>query len=97
MEELLQSVAERAARYLDSLQNRNVAPTPDALQALAQFDEAFPNGPSDRKLLFRCWMTLDLRNSGYGGLRFFGFVVGGSLRQHWRRTGWLAHGIRMLH
>ncbi len=80
MEQLLQSVAERAARYLDALHNRKVAPTSDSLHQLTRLDEAFPDGPSDPETVIS---LLDEIGSpatvATAGSRFFGFVVGGSL------------------
>ncbi len=80
MEQLLKSVAERATRYLDTLENRNVAPTPAALQALSQLDEAFPEHSTDAEAVIA---LLDEVGSpatvASAGSRYFGFVVGGSL------------------
>ena len=47
MQRLLKSTAERAARYLDSLRERNVAPTPEAVAKLRRFDEPLPDAPTD--------------------------------------------------
>ncbi|MBZ0282355.1 MAG: aminotransferase class V-fold PLP-dependent enzyme [Anaerolineae bacterium] len=80
MEQLLKSVAERATRYLDTLENRNVAPTPAALQALSRLDEAFPEHSTDAEAVIA---LLDEVGSpatvASAGSRYFGFVVGGSL------------------
>jgi glutamate/tyrosine decarboxylase-like PLP-dependent enzyme len=79
-EQLLRSVAERAARYLDTLTNRNVAPSSEAILQLARLDEAFPNGPSAPETVIS---LLDDVGSpatvATAGSRYFGFVVGGSL------------------
>src|SRR5213076_2621861 len=47
MKDLVRTTADRAARYLASLQERSVAPTPEALANLARFDEPFPEHPTD--------------------------------------------------
>ena len=47
MQRLLKSTAERGARYLDSLRERNVAPTPEAVADLRRFDEPLPEAPTD--------------------------------------------------
>ena len=44
---LLADAATRAQRYLDGLPDRPVAPSPQALAALAQLDLPLPDGPSD--------------------------------------------------
>ncbi len=80
MENLLRTTAERAARYLAALKDRNVAPTPDALANLGRLDEAFPEHPTDPSAVIA---LLDEIGSpatmGSAGGRYFGFVVGGSL------------------
>src|SRR3989475_8761212 len=80
MKDLLRTTADRAARYLASLKERSVAPTPEALANLARLDEPFPEHPTDAA---RVIALLDEVGSpatiGSAGGRFFGFVVGGSL------------------
>ena len=46
MRELLQSVARRAARYREDIQERRVSPSAEAVGALAGFVEPFPDGPA---------------------------------------------------
>lgn len=80
MEQLLRLTAERASRYLESLEDRGVAPTPEALQALSRLDEPFPEEATDAETVLA---LLDEIGSpatmATAGRRFFGFVVGGSL------------------
>src|ERR1039458_1811649 len=80
MRELLHSVALRAARYLEDIQDRRVAPPPEAIRALARFAEDLPEGPMPPEEVIR---MLDEVGSpatmGIAGPRFFGFVLGGSL------------------
>jgi glutamate/tyrosine decarboxylase-like PLP-dependent enzyme len=80
MDHLLKLVAERAIHYLDTLENRAVAPTPEALQALSRLDEPFPDQSTDAESVIS---LLDEVGSpatvATAGSRFFGFVVGGSL------------------
>ena len=78
--ELLRAAADRAARYLQKLPDRGVAPDPRAVQALSGFDVPLQQDPiaPDRVL-----EELDRLGSpatmGIAGPRFFGFVIGGSL------------------
>src|SRR2546429_1560718 len=80
MKDLLRTTADRAARYLASLKERSVAPTPEALANLARLDEPLPERPTDPSAVIA---LLDEVGSpatiGSAGGRFFGFVVGGSL------------------
>src|SRR5437763_3272724 len=80
MKDLVRTTADRAARYLASLQERSVAPTPEALANLARLDEPFPEHPTDAAKVIA---LLDEIGSpatlGSAGGRVFGFVVGGSL------------------
>ncbi len=80
MKEILADASRRAVRYLEQLDARPVAPTPDAVTALQAFDEPFPEGPGDPADTLR---LLDEAGSpatmAMAGRRFFGFVIGGSL------------------
>jgi len=80
MRALLNLTAETAARYLSSLQDRSVAPSPEALMGLTEFDEPFPELPMDARSVLE---MLDRIGSpatmGMAGRRYFGFVIGGSL------------------
>jgi len=93
MEQLLKSTAERAVNYLENLENRSVAPTPEALQALSRLDESFPDQSTDAEAVLA---LLDEIGSpatmATAGSRFFGFVVGGSLpaalAANWMAGAW---------
>src|SRR5215211_3544931 len=80
MKELLNAAADRAARYLDAVADRPVAPAPDAVAALARFDTALPEAPDDPEAVLA---LLDEVGSpatvASAGPRFFGLVIGGAL------------------
>jgi glutamate/tyrosine decarboxylase-like PLP-dependent enzyme len=93
MEHLLKSAAERASHYLNTLENRAVAPTPAAVQGLARLDEPLSDRPTDPEAVIA---LLDEVGSpatmATAGPRFLGFVVGGSLpaalAANWLASAW---------
>lgn len=93
MDKLLGSVAQRAARYLEEIRERSVAPAPEAVRNLAAFYEPMPEGPTVAEEVIR---VLDELGSpatmGIAGPRFFGFVIGGSvpaaLGANWLAGAW---------
>ncbi|MCG3156947.1 MAG: L-2,4-diaminobutyrate decarboxylase [bacterium] len=80
MKELLEMAADCASHYLQGIQTRSVAPTPEAIAGLARFQQPLPTGPVDPRLVLQ---TLDEIGSpatmAMAGPRFFGFVIGGAL------------------
>src|SRR4051794_15984150 len=80
MRDLLLQTAERAARYLERLPDRGVAPAPEAIARLAELDEPLPDTPSDDNdvidLLDRIGSPATV---AMAGPRYFGFVIGGAL------------------
>jgi glutamate/tyrosine decarboxylase-like PLP-dependent enzyme len=93
MSALLDDAAQRASRYLETLDARAVAPTPGAIAALARFDRPFPESESTAQAVLA---ELDEFGSpatmASAGGRFFGFVIGGSLpvtvAANWLATAW---------
>src|SRR6187455_2551057 len=93
MNELLSATTRRALRYLESLNDRPVGPTPQAMQRLALFDVPLQEESLDPRLVIE---ELDEIGSpgtmAMAGPRFFGFVIGGSLpvtvAAQWLATAW---------
>jgi glutamate/tyrosine decarboxylase-like PLP-dependent enzyme len=93
MRDLLHETADRAANYLENLQTRRISPDADAVNALEQFDEPLPDGPSDPAETLQILDDIGspatmLMSSG----RFFGFVIGSKLpaamAANWLATAW---------
>ena len=77
---LLENAAQRAIAYLEGLDSRPVAPSPEAVAGLAALEEPLPEGPSEPAATLA---LLDEVGSpatvATAGSRFYGFVIGGSL------------------
>jgi glutamate/tyrosine decarboxylase-like PLP-dependent enzyme len=91
--ELLTAAADRAIRYLETLDARPVAPTPQAVAALSQIEEPLPEGPTDpAAVLARLDELGSPATAAMAGRRFFGWVIGGSLpaalAANWLATAW---------
>jgi glutamate/tyrosine decarboxylase-like PLP-dependent enzyme len=80
MRALLNLTAETAARYLENLKERSVAPSPQALERLTELEKPMPELPTEADRILK---TLDRIGSpatmAMAGPRYFGFVIGGSL------------------
>lgn len=92
-EKLMRDGAERAIRYRGSLAGRQVAPTPEAIAAVAGFDEALSEeGRSDAETLAMLDEIGSPASVAMAGPRFFGFVIGGSMpvtvAANWLATAW---------
>lgn len=93
MHDLLHTTAQRAVQYLDGLDKRGVAPTPEALAHLVELGGPLPDAPSDPAdvlaLLDRVGSPATVASAGG---RYFGFVVGGALpvtlAANWLATAW---------
>src|ERR1700722_17017554 len=90
---LLTQAAETAARYLETLDDRGVRPTPEALAGLEELNEPLAAESMEPERILE---TLDRIGSpatvGMAGRRFFGFVIGGSLpaalAANWLAAAW---------
>jgi glutamate/tyrosine decarboxylase-like PLP-dependent enzyme len=77
---LLRDAAARAARYLESLGDRPVAPSAAAVERLAALDVPLPAGPDDgARILAELDELVGPATMATAGPRFFGFVIGGAL------------------
>lgn len=93
MKDLLEDAARRAIAYLDGMAERRVAPSDEAVAALAGLRVPLPEGPQPAQQTLR---ELDELGSpatlGMNGGRFFGFVIGASLpvsiASNWLTTAW---------
>ena len=93
MNELLESTAVRAARYLAEIQARSVAPSAAAIADLQALREPFPAGPCAPGDVLALLDELGSPATvGSAGPRFFGFVIGGSLpvalAANWLAAAW---------
>lgn len=80
MDNLLRDAAERAIRYLNTLPDRPVYPTDQALEGLAALDVELPEQPVDpRTVLAQLDEVGSPATVATAGPRYFGFVVGGAL------------------
>ncbi len=93
MQRLLEQTSARAIRYLAEIQERAVAPSKPAIEALAALAEDLPAEGSPPEAVID---LLDRYGSpatlGIAGPRFFGFVIGGALpatvAANWLATAW---------
>ena len=80
MRELLNDAARRAITYLDNLPERAVAPTAEALANLQQLRQPLADdGRDPADILQQLDALATPATYGFGGPRFFGFVIGGCL------------------
>ncbi|MDQ2664665.1 MAG: aminotransferase class V-fold PLP-dependent enzyme [Gemmatimonadota bacterium] len=93
MSELLRDAASRSIQYLESLAERRVSPSAEAVAALSGFDVALPEtGVDPRAMLAKLDALGSPATMAMAGPRFFGFVIGGatpaSVAASWLATAW---------
>lgn len=97
MSDFLHDAAERGIQYINTINERRVFPTQEAIDALSQFDEPFPNNPTDPAVIVK---LLDDVGSpatvATTGGRYYGFVNGAilpaSVAASWLMTAWDQNG-----
>ena len=90
---IMRDAAERAIRYRESLDRRRVGPSPEAMAATADFDEALSvKGHDEAETLAKLDQIGSPASVAMAGPRFFGFVIGGSMpvtvAANWLATAW---------
>jgi glutamate/tyrosine decarboxylase-like PLP-dependent enzyme len=90
---LLENTAQRAIAYLEGLESRGVAPTPEAVAKLSALDQALPPEPDKPETVLKLLDELcSPATMAMAGPRFFGFVIGGSLpvtlAANWMAGAW---------
>ena len=90
---LLESAAQRAISYLETLPKRAVAPTAEALARLPELDTSLQDDGSDPQEVLRLLdEVVSPATVAMAGPRFFGFVIGGAqpatLAANWLAGAW---------
>ena len=91
--QLLETTSQRAANYLEHLDQRLVRPEAEAVAGLAAFDEPLPSDPTAPEAVLAMMDEIGSpATMAMAGPRFFGFVIGGSLpvtlAANWLASAW---------
>ena len=80
MRNLLENAAQRAISYLESLDSKGIAPSPEAVAKLVTLDQSLPEEPGEPEMALKILDEIcSPATIAMAGRRFFGFVIGGSL------------------
>jgi len=95
---LFDQVKTYAYEYMDSIFDKRVYPSHDAIKGLEAFNEPIPELPSNPSSILEALHKYGspaavAQTAG----RYFGFVNGSSVRYPWLRNGCLMYGIKMQH
>lgn len=93
MRDILNDSAQRALAYLENIDQRKVAPDPEAVAALKELDQPLGDGPTDpHEVLAILDKYISPATLATTGGRFFGFVIGGSypvtVAANWMAAAW---------
>ena len=93
MRKLLEATAQRAISYLESLDERSVAPSKEAVHGLTALNQPLQQEPMDPESVIReLDESISPATMAMAGQRFFGFVIGGSLpaalAANWMTGAW---------
>jgi glutamate/tyrosine decarboxylase-like PLP-dependent enzyme len=93
MRELLENTAQRAISYLEGLEDRRVAPSPEAVAELVRLDEPLAEASTSAEEVIKLLDEIgSAATMAMAGRRFFGFVIGGALpvtvAANWLAAAW---------
>ncbi len=80
IKDLLKIAQERSSHYLETLDERSIAPSPEAIERLKELDKPLADEPTSPETIL-AWLD-DIGSPATvatAGARYFGFVIGGSL------------------